>query len=104
MDEFHLLAAFRYVAMNPVKAKMVTQASDWAWSSTKAHLSGKDDGLVSVRPLLDRVDNVSEFFHCHTREGFWVCLEKGTIYRTAIDGIESAGGPRKIARATSSPR
>ena len=46
MDELHLLAAFRYVAMNPVKAKMVVQASGWVWSSSKAHLSGKDDGLV----------------------------------------------------------
>jgi putative transposase len=62
MDEMHLLAAFHYVAMNPVKAKMVTQASEWAWSSTKVPMSGKNDGLLSVRPLLDRVDNVSEFF------------------------------------------
>ena len=34
------------------------QASVWVCSSTKAHLSGKDDGLVSVRPLLERVENV----------------------------------------------
>jgi hypothetical protein len=30
MDEKHLLAVYRYVAMNPVKAKMDAQASDWA--------------------------------------------------------------------------
>jgi putative transposase len=79
MDEFHLLAAFRYVAMNPVKAKieMVAQASDWAWSSTKAHLSGKDDGLVSVRPLLDRVDNVSEFLAATPEQELEFALEKG---------------------------
>ena len=29
MDETHLLAAFRYVAMNPVKAGLVATAHDW---------------------------------------------------------------------------
>jgi putative transposase len=31
MDELHLLAAFRYLAMNLVKANMVAQAPDWPW-------------------------------------------------------------------------
>ena len=77
MDELHLLAAFRYVAMNPVKAKMVAQATDWSWSSTKAHLRGKDDGLVSVRPLLDRVDDVSEFLAATPEQDLEIALEKG---------------------------
>lgn len=29
MDEALLLAAFRYIAMNPVKARLVEQAADW---------------------------------------------------------------------------
>jgi putative transposase len=77
IDELHLLAAFRYVAMNPVKAKMVDQASDWARSSTKAHLSGKDDGLVTVRPLLDRVDDVSDFLVASPEQELEFALEKG---------------------------
>jgi putative transposase len=56
---------------------VVAQASDWAWSSTKAHLSGKDDGLVSVRPLLDRVDNVSEFMAAAPEQELELALEKG---------------------------
>jgi putative transposase len=28
----------------------------WPWSSVRAHLSGEDDGLVMVRPVLDRID------------------------------------------------
>lgn len=54
MDEEHLMAAARYVALNPVRARLVEQAGDWRWSSVAAHLSGRDDALVSVRPLLDR--------------------------------------------------
>ena len=77
MDELYLLAALRYVVMYPVKEKMVAQTSDWAWSSTKAHLSGKDYGQVSVRPLLDRVDNVSDFLVATPEQELEFALEKG---------------------------
>ena len=55
MDEAHLMAAVRYVALNPVRARLVERAVDWPWSSVRAHLSGEGDGLVRVRPILDRV-------------------------------------------------
>ena len=54
MDEEHLIAAARYVALNPVRARLVERAEDWRWSSVGAHLSGRDDGLVSVAPLIER--------------------------------------------------
>ena len=57
MDEDHLIAAVRYVSLNPVRARLVRRAEDWAWSSVRAHLAGRDDELVSVRPVLDRVGN-----------------------------------------------
>src|SRR5271168_1342172 len=55
MDELHLLAAISYVSLNPVRAGLAGNAADWAWSSVRAHLAGKDDGLVTVRPVLERV-------------------------------------------------
>jgi putative transposase len=54
MDEAHLFYAVRYVSLNPVRAKLVSQAQDWRWSSVAAHLSGKDDKLVKVAPILER--------------------------------------------------
>jgi hypothetical protein len=48
MDESHLMAAFRHVALIPVKAKLATPAVEWAWSSMPAHFRDKDDGLVTV--------------------------------------------------------
>lgn len=54
MDEDHLAGALRYVSLNPVRARLVRRAEDWPWSSVRAHLAGEDDGLVSVRPALDR--------------------------------------------------
>jgi len=61
MDEHYLLAAVRYVEMNPVHAGMVARAEDYDWSSARAHLAGKDDGLVRVKPMLDRVSNWREY-------------------------------------------
>ena len=54
MDEEHLVAAARYVSLNPVRAQLVERADDWRWSSVRAHLSGRDGGLVSVAPLIER--------------------------------------------------
>lgn len=61
MDEEHLLAAARYIALNPVKAKLVDKAQDWRWSSAPAHLAGRDDDLVRVQPLANRVTSFAEF-------------------------------------------
>jgi len=52
MDEPYVVAAARYVELNPVRAGLVPDANDWRFSSARAHLSGRDDGLVRVAPLL----------------------------------------------------
>jgi putative transposase len=51
MDEAHLAAALRYVSLNPVRARLVERPRDWRWSSTRAHLSGKDDGITARAPV-----------------------------------------------------
>ena len=51
MDEPHLLAAARYIALNPVVAGLVSRAEDWPWSSTRAQLVGEDDEFATVAPL-----------------------------------------------------
>jgi len=55
MDEPYLLAAARYVERNPVRAALAADAADWPCSSAGAHLSGRDDRLVQVAPLLAMV-------------------------------------------------
>ena len=48
------------MALNPVRARLVGRAADWDWSSTRAHLSGRDDGLVTVVRILERTQNFAE--------------------------------------------
>ena len=67
MDEAHLMAALRYVALNPVRARLVARAQDWPHSSVRAHLAGRDDGLVRVAPALDRAPNFADLL---TPDGF----------------------------------
>jgi putative transposase len=60
MDEQHLAAALRYVSLNPVRARLVARAQDWRWSSTRAHLRGKDDGVTALAPIRDRFPEFSD--------------------------------------------
>ena len=81
MDERYLLAAVRYVENNPVRAGLCSAAEDWAWSSAAAHLSGENDALVTVKPMLDLVpdwqhyllgatdEQTREDIHKHMRTG-----------------------------------
>jgi putative transposase len=48
------------VSLNPVRAGLTQCAAEWEWSSVRAHLAGKEDGLVTVRPVLGRVSCFSD--------------------------------------------
>jgi putative transposase len=60
MDEDHLAAALRYVSLNPVRARLVARARDWRWSSTRAHLTDKDDGVTARAPVHRRFPRFAE--------------------------------------------
>lgn len=61
MDEAHLVNAFRYVALNPVRARLCDRPEDWPWSSTRAHIGGTSDAYVDVTPAIERVGNFPVF-------------------------------------------
>lgn len=55
MNEQYLLATVRYVELNPVHAKLCTHPEAWRWSSASAHLSGRDNQVVTTGPMLSRI-------------------------------------------------
>ena len=114
MDEPYLLAAARYVELNPVRAGLAAAPRDYAWSSARAHLKRRDDCLVKVSPLLEIAGNwrrllsgaVSEAeleqFREHERtgrvlgdEGFQKRLEKklGRVLRRQKPGPKKTSAP-----------
>ena len=83
LDEVHLVAAARYVALNPVRARLVARAQDWEWSSARAHLAGRDDGMVRVAPLIELVGRFVDL----------IGPETGQIPFAAPRAAESTGRP-----------
>ena len=79
MDEAHLLVAMRYLAFNPVRARLCAKPRDWEWSSVRAHLRGRDDALVAVRPLLAIAPRFGKLLEMSSRE------------QAALAGFESLG-------------
>ena len=61
MDEEHLLAAVRYVEMNPVRASLCRDPAEWKWSSYNAHIAGEDDLLVKADAMTKRIVNWRKF-------------------------------------------
>ena len=69
MDETYLLAAARYVEMNPVTAGLAEDAAAWPWSSARAHLAATNDELVTVAPLLELTGDWRHFLAGAADEG-----------------------------------
>jgi putative transposase len=61
MNEDHLLHAFRYGAMNPVRARLAAKVEDWRWSNAAAHLPRRPDGLTKIVPTLSRIADFRAF-------------------------------------------
>lgn len=50
-SERYLMACYRYIELNPVKAGMVANAEDYLWSSAGHHADGTPDTLITPHPL-----------------------------------------------------
>ncbi|MEH2517984.1 putative transposase [Bradyrhizobium sp. AZCC 1610] len=83
MDEAHLAAALRYVSLNPVRARLVSRARDWRWSSVRAQLSGRHDGVTALAPVHERYPDFANFLSEEP--------DAGVIER--LRGAESIGRP-----------
>jgi putative transposase len=58
----HVLAAARYIELNPVRARLVARPEDWPWSSARAHLARCADWLMAATtPLLDEAGDWATF-------------------------------------------
>jgi putative transposase len=68
LDENYLLTAARYIELNPVRAGLVSTPRQYRWSSAAAHMRGKDDVLVRVRPLLRLASEWRKFLTRAVRE------------------------------------
>ena len=54
LDEKHLYAAVRYVENNPVRAGIVRTPQRYTWSSTRSHVNGEKDSVLSQDCYLEK--------------------------------------------------
>jgi len=78
MDEAHLIAAVRYIELNPVRSGLCSDPEGWRWSSVHAHLIGEDDDIVSVRPMLDLISDWPEYLSESVPKSRIEALRRGT--------------------------
>jgi putative transposase len=77
MDEAHLMAAIPYVALNPVRARLVARAQEWKWSSVHAHLNPTNgDDLTDTAPVLDRVGDFAALLHAGEDKALSLALRR----------------------------
>jgi len=67
MDDHYLLAAARYIELNPVRAHLTEHPGDYPWSSSLAHLTGQDDILVKAQPLLELMPDWADFLQLQSQ-------------------------------------
>lgn len=58
--ERYLLACYRYIELNPVRAGMVSDPADYPWSSYRYHAHGEPDGLVREHEIYTRLGPTRE--------------------------------------------
>jgi putative transposase len=61
MDDHYLLAAARYIELNPVRARLVRKAHRYPYSSARAHVEGRADPLLGDSPLTKMIEDWAGF-------------------------------------------
>ena len=75
-----------------MRARLAAAARDWPWSSARAHLAGRDDGVVMVRPLLDLAADWRKFLRGGLSE------EEGEAIRAGERTGRPLGSAKFVAR------
>jgi len=96
LDDTHLIRAVRYVSLNPVRARLVSRPEDWPWSSVRAHLSGTDDAVLAVRPVLDRVPRLKALLEADSDDDDFSDLRRAEASGRPLGPAEFVTGMEKV--------
>lgn len=85
-SETYLLACYRYIELNPVRAGMVSDASDYQWSSYRHNAFGIADQVVTAHAVLASLGATAEERHCAYRALFAESFDDPVVdaIRTAV--------------------
>ena len=94
--EDYLLACYRYIELNPVRAAMVNQPQDYRWTSYHANAQGKADPLITPHEQYLRLGRDETTRHEAYRALFKAHLDEEMVnqIRSATNGNYALGGER----------
>jgi len=105
MDETYLLAAVRYVVMNPVRSRLAKRAVDWRWSSVHAHVGREREfQITDTAAMAERIPDFAAFIRAGEDEELSKAVRRAeSIGRPLGDGafldkLETRTGRRLKAR------
>jgi putative transposase len=81
----YVLACYRYIELNPVRAQMAEQPSAFKWSSYRANAEGHTDNLVSPHAEYDALGLTPE-----TRRAAYSALFTQTLPTSLLEDIRSS--------------
>jgi len=77
--EDYVMACYRYIEANPVRARMVADAEDYAWSSYAANALGRNDPLVVQHGAYQDLGNTAEIRRAEYRTLFAAGLDRDMV-------------------------
>lgn len=81
-SERYLLACYRYIELNPIRAHMVARPDDYPWSSYAAHALGKDNRLIQDHALYLALGRTPK-----SRQQAYQALFKDHINKNTLEAI-----------------
>ncbi|HZZ59932.1 MAG TPA: hypothetical protein VFE63_01995 [Roseiarcus sp.] len=92
------------VALNPVRARLVRRAEDWPHSSVRAHLAGRDDGLVHIGPIIDRAPRFADLLEGEADSAAFVRSAGRSVWRALRRRSRSISGARSRRASAAASR
>ena len=77
----YLLTCYRYIELNPVRARAVRDPADYPWSSYHAHARGHCDALIDDHPLYVSLGRSARTRQRAYRSLFEISLDDATLNR-----------------------
>ena len=98
-EESYVLACYRYIEMNPVRAGMVEHPAEYRWSSYRANAQAEQSALIKRHSLYQALGEADGARAETYRELFRHQLDPGLVdqIRSATNGNYALGSPRFAA-------
>ena len=95
-SERYALACYRYIELNPVRARMVTHARDYRWSSYRANAEGRREPWIEPHPAYPGMSDYRSLFDSGLEESFLDDIRKATSAGYLVGSVRNRRGRPKM--------